>query len=425
MNGRTHDPMKVAYVVGRFPAMSQTFVLNQITGLIDRGVEIDVYARYRDTDTVQHGAVSTYRLAERTYYARAVSSNKARRRGQLALLLARALAGSRKSSAGISRVLRHGRVDGTRALGFSYLAANGNPTYDAILCHFGSEGILGAALRNVGLLKGPLLTAFHGFDLSRSLQEEGRDMYERLFAEGDLFLPVTDFWKHRLVELGCPAERILVHRMGVDCERFIFTPRTLPREGPAHLITVARLVEKKGVEYAIRAVAACAQAGMPVTYTVVGSGPLQPALNALIQELGAQSYITLVGPKPQEEVAHLLRQAHVLLAPSVTAADGNMEGLPVALMEALATGLPVISTRHSGIPELVQHDRTGLLVPERDPVALASALMLLLSNGGLYVSLSTEGRRRVETEFDVAVLNDRLHEIIRGLSRASAKPRVS
>jgi colanic acid/amylovoran biosynthesis glycosyltransferase len=415
--------MKVAFVVGRFPAVSQTFVLNQITGLIDRGVGVDVYSRYRDADRVRHAAVDAYGLRERTSYPRPAPAREALRRGRLAMLLARAFARSGGSPDRLVRLMRHGRTDGSRALGFSHLAAGGTRDYDAILCHFGSEGLLGSALRNVGLLRGPLLTAFHGYDLSRSLSEAGSDMYARLFVEGDRFLPVTDFWKAKLVELGCPPGKIVVHRMGVDCRRFTWAPRALPATGPVRLVTVARLVEKKGVEYAIRAVAACARAGMDVEYVIVGTGPLQPELAALASTLGVAERITLVGAKSQEDVAALLRESHILLAPSVTAADGNMEGLPVALMEALATGIPVVSTQHSGIPELVEDGVTGLLVPERDVDALAAALRRLASDRELYLRVSREGRRRVEAEFDVDALNDRLVEILRGA--AAARPRAA
>jgi colanic acid/amylovoran biosynthesis glycosyltransferase len=271
------------------------------------------------------------------------------------------------------------------------------------------------ALRNMGVIGGKLLTAFHGYDVSRYLREAGPEVYDRLFEEGDLMLPISHYWKDKLIELGCDPRKIGVHRMGVDTGRFAFTPRTLPAEGPLRLVTVARLIDKKGVEYAIRAVAAYAEQGGEVEYTIIGDGPLAPALSRMVRELGMESHIRLTGAMERPGVFATLNRSHVLLAPSVTSADGNQEGIPVAIMEGMATGIPVISTYHTGIPELVEDGVTGMLVPERDPAAIVASLTRLADDPEMYVRVAAAGRERVEQEFDIHRLNDRLVDVYRAV----------
>lgn len=404
--------MKVAYIVKSFPVLSETFVLNQITGLLDRGVEVDVYASWRGTEDMVHPAIESYSLLERTSYSQGVPENHIGRRARMTVLFARALARNARSPQAVWRLLRYGREDAYRALGF-VADRNGPAEYDAIHCHFGTNGDLALALRTMGVLNGPLLTTFHGYDISRYLLETSYHVYDRLFQEGDLFLPISDYWREKLIELGCPSEKIHVHRMGVDCEQFSFEPRSPPSGDGVRLLSVARLVEKKGIEYAIRAVAEFAHYRPDVEYVILGDGPLRPELEALVAKLEMQDRIKLLGGRPQPEVAAHLRRAHVLLAPSVTGEDGNMEGIPVALMEALATGIPVVSTHHSGIPELVKSGTSGLLAPERDVEALVQCLNRLVTDADLFTRLSVAGRQLVEDEYNIEKLNDRLVELFR------------
>jgi colanic acid/amylovoran biosynthesis glycosyltransferase len=260
----------------------------------------------------------------------------------------------------------------------------------------------------------------------------GPDVYERLFREGDLFLPISDYWKTRLVEHGCPEDRIVVHHMGVDCDQFEFAPREMEPGEPVRLLSVCRLVEKKGIEYAIRALAkvvgggasadSALDAGARLEYTIVGSGPLRPHLESVVDELGLSGCVRFLGSLPSDEVAELMAGAHVFLAPSVTAEDGNKEGIPVAIMEAMATGLPVVSSRHSGIPELVEDGVTGLLAEERDVSGLADRLARLVRDPELHARLAAAGRIRVEQEFSTSVLNPRLMGLFHGLVNGDRTP---
>ncbi len=181
------------------------------------------------------------------------------------------------------------------------------------------------------------------------------------------------------------------------------------------VLTIGRFVEKKGIEYGMRAIADLVARQIPVTYTVVGDGPLAPQFIALARELKIGHYIDFCGWQAQDDVARLLREHDVLLAPSVTDAKGDQEGIPVTIMEAMASGLPVVTSIHSGIPELVEHDVSGLLANERDVDGLSAALAALWQNTSLGERLSIAAREKVLRDHDIHTLNRGLVEQYRSV----------
>ena len=174
------------------------------------------------------------------------------------------------------------------------------------------------------------------------------------------------------------------------------------------MISVARLVEKKGIEYAIRAMARLVASEVKVQYRIIGDGPLLAPLKQLVSEMHLHEHIVFLGAKTSDEVIHELSGAHLFLAPSVTSYCGDMEGIPTVLMEAMAAGLPVISTLHSGIPELVEDGVSGKLVGERDVQALAQAMRELVANVEQWPAMGAAGREKVLREFNIKKLNERL-----------------
>jgi colanic acid/amylovoran biosynthesis glycosyltransferase len=181
------------------------------------------------------------------------------------------------------------------------------------------------------------------------------------------------------------------------------------------LLSVGRLVEKKGFEYAIMAAARVIQQFPHIQYEIAGDGPLKSSLKRIIAELGIAKNVRLVGWRDREEILHLLRTAHIFIAPSVTTEDGDQEGIPMVLHEAMASRLPVVSTRHTGIPELVYDGETGFLVPERDPEAIADKVSYLLKNPDRRHKMGERGRAQIEQYHDFDRQTDRLIEIYRSL----------
>jgi len=403
--------VRVAFVVGSFPEISETFILDQMTGLIDRGHEVMIFARPpADPGGRRHAAVDEYGLVQRTRYWD-------RQRGSRRDVVSRT--GSLLRSHPLRTVAEMARC-------FSGLARGGNlvrlwsrasmlrtaPTPDVIFAQFGTNGVIAEEARHICRLRVPLVANFLGYDLSRLLKERKPDFYARLFARGELMLPLSNFFRERLLSIGCPPEKIRVQRLGVDTTRFAFRARGRAAGAPTRFVSVARMVEKKGLETGLQAFALLEKDVPDVTWHIVGDGPLRPRLEEMRRTLALEERVVLHGAMPREAVREVLDESHILLAPSVTAANGDQEGTPVAIMEGMAAGLPVISTRHSGIPELVQDGVTGLLVPERDPEALAQALRQLALSPERWAEMGRRGRAVVEQEYDVKVLNDRLVEVL-------------
>jgi colanic acid/amylovoran biosynthesis glycosyltransferase len=404
-------PLNIAILAHEFPALSETFVIAHATGLIDLGHNITILANRPRADPQTHGDVTGYRLAERTIYG-----------GMGEPKVQRAVRGAGRLAA---QAVLHPPAAWRAATARDYQASIGTlhlldwwtrlrrlPKFDVIHAHFGPMGRTAAALRAIGALEGRLVTTFHGVDVSKSLLSDP-DMYADLFRTGDAFLPVSEYWKGRLMEHGCPFERIHVHHMGIDIGRFPFRARQTTGRGrngrPLRAITIGRLVEKKGIEYALEAVSLFAHRGYPVIHTIVGDGPLRAHLERVAGRLGITENVRFLGARDHRNVQQLLYQSDVMLAPSTTDGDGDQEGIPVTLMEAMASGLPVISTLHSGIPELVEHGTSGLLVVERDVEGLAAALQDVVKTDGLARRLAEAGRVAVERDFNQERL---LHDLV-------------
>lgn len=399
--------MRIAFLLRRFPVVSQTFVLNQITGLLDRGHGVELLVESAEPGP-RHPDVERYDLIARTEYWPHVPQSSATRWLKGVGLLGQLAVRRPLAAATALNVFAYGRLAATMNLAYAARPIVAGRRYDIVLCHFGENGNLGMALRDLGVLSGKLVTVFHGYDLSVDLRRHGLGMYARLFRKGDLFLPISERWRTRLIELGCPESRTAVHHMGIDPKRFRMQPRAAAATGTTRLVSVARLVEKKGIEHAIRAVAALSQQGVQVNYTIVGDGPLRPHLEQLAASLGVSNSIRFAGHQAQPDVIRMVNDAHLFVAPSVVSADGDEEGIPVVLMEAMAMGVPVVATHHSGIPELVEDGVSGRLVPERDDRALATAISEMAARPDRWAVFGAAGRARVLAAFDIAALNDAL-----------------
>jgi colanic acid/amylovoran biosynthesis glycosyltransferase len=407
--------LRIAFFVREFPALSETFILNQVSGLVALGHDVTIYAeRPRDEPRI-HPNVSRDGLIGRTRYLRMPRGKVPRVLYALVPLL-RLLWNRPGAVPGALSIRRYGRdAWSLRLLYWSALVIE-EPPFDVIHCHFGPTGQFAAKLREVGAMSGILGTVFHGVDISAYTRDRP-DYYRYLFSRGDVFLPISDNWRRRLVKLGCDPARIAVHHMGVAPHQYRFRPRRCERDKVLRLLTVGRLVEKKGVGYALRAVALLRNRSIPVRYDVVGDGELRDRLEDLANRLGISDCVNFRGWQDQHAVIRHMARNDVLLVPSVTTSDGDQEGIPVTLMEAMASGMLVVATDHSGIPELVTLGRSGVLVPERDAKGLADALVDLVARPDIWPAMSRAARTRVSDEFEIGVLNRaliRIYEMLLG-----------
>lgn len=397
-------PLRLAYLLPTFPELSNSFVVEQITGMIDRGHQVDIFAQHRNPIDCLPASVRPYNLDRRSRHL-AVAASPFARIGAAARLL---LGPGGRHRAFLDALDR--RVYGRHAWNLIQLHTAASfvrsGPYDVLHCHFGQLGVVGERLIRFGALDAALVTSFRGADIS-SLYPANPSRFRDLFRRGDLHLPVSLEFQRRLIAAGVPPERVVVHHDGIDLDRFPYRERR-PANGAARLLFVGRLAEKKGVTHALDALAILIESGRKANLSIIGDGPLASSLHDQAVTLGLASHVRFLGPRSLDEVATAMATAHVLVAPSVTASNGDQEGIPTVIKEAMATGMPVVSTAHSGIPELVDHGTTGFLAPERDATALADHLATLLDHPERWPEIGRKGRERIEREFDTERLNDDL-----------------
>lgn len=269
-----------------------------------------------------------------------------------------------------------------------------------IHAHFGDRGVL--MLQLAKQLKVPLVTTFYGYDVS-TLPREPRwvPRLKWLFEEGQLFLAEGPYMRDRLIELGCAPEKARVHHLGVDVRNVPFKERTAP-EGPMRILMAASFREKKGLIYGLEAFGRLAQRRRGrLQLSIIGDGPLKDELRERAQELKVMPFIRWLGYQPREVFLREALASHLFMSPSVVASDGDTEGgAPVAIIEAQATGLPILSTTHADIPEVTVPGESAYLVPERDVDALEERLEYLMDHPERWAEMGRAGRAHAIAEFN-------------------------
>ncbi len=402
--------MRVAFIVSQFPSLSETFILDQITGLLDRGCAVDIYAERPWCDSKVHRDVDKYNLLARTHYW-AVPSNKLWRLVKGMSLIMLNLHRKPTTLVRAFDFFEYGEISASLKLLYAAVSFLGRGPYDIVHCHHGPNGRLGVSLRDIDAVRGLIITTFHGYDVNMYPQECGEDIYEDLFNKGDLYTVNSNFTGSKIKELGCDENKIIRLPVGLKVSEFQYKEREALPGREIRVLTVARLVEKKGIEYSLKAIARVLGKHPNVRYRIVGDGPLREPLGTLIGQLDIQNNVELLGWKNQGEVRQLYNESHIFVLSSVTSSDGDQEGQGLVLQEAQAAGLPVVSTLHNGIPEGVLDGESGFLVPERDVDALADKLNFLIEHPELWPHMGRAGRKYVEERYDINTINDRLVEI--------------
>lgn len=297
-----------------------------------------------------------------------------------------------------------------------YLKLIGSRRPALVHAHFGVEAVYALPLAHK--LRVPLVTTFHGFDAtlsSKSLLTSRSPSWinyallrGQLARKGDVFLCVSEFIRQRVIELGFPAERTYVHHIGIDTESI--SPREKKDEKPL-VLHVARLVEKKGTEYLIRAFSKIAHVFPEAELIIIGDGPLRMPLEALVRSLNIQRQVHFKGASSHADVMMTMRNAAMLALPSVTANSGDAEGLGMVLIEAAAFGVPVIGTQHGGIPEAIIDSQTGFIVAERDIDSLAEKIYILLADQEQRFIMGDKARAFCESHFDIRRQTQKLEAI--------------
>ena len=405
--------MKIAFIVDKFPALSETFILNQVTGLLDLGHEVDIYTTYKRNTSKVHEEVRMYNLLNRTYYPK-MPLIKSWHNLKIILLI---ITNFHRNPMAILRslnTLKYSR-DALRLkllpICLPYFKRN---SYDIIHCHFGFNGNLGVLLKELGATKGKIVTTFHGYDLRRGLKH-GPNMYSPLRDRGDCFLSISKYSRTQLEKFGFDSIKIIDHPVGIDLDRFPFRwdKENKPPDyrEPVKILTVARLVREKGLEYGIMSIYELLKSNpnLNVQYNIIGEGILKEQLKELVSELGLIDVVGFLGEMDQTEVSKQMREAHIFLLPSVA------EALPIVLMEAQAIGLPVVATDVGSVDEIIADGKSGFVVPSQNVIALASKLEYLIKHPEFWPEMGRCGRKLVEERYNIKKLNRRLVEIYNAL----------
>jgi len=404
--------MKIAYFVERFPLISETFVLGQICGMIDRGHDVVIFADYGAQSDVHHAAIDEYELLDKvTVLPATLPTFFQRLPAAIGALASAAAAGQLRVVLRALNGVRFGRDAMNLKVLFRVAPHIGGSAFDIIHCQFGHLGIWVQRLRECGVLRGTLVTSFRGTDAMKIATQNPED-FAGLFEEGEKFPAVSRSVKRRLVEVGCPEDRVTILRSGIDLGVF-----DLRDDGslhhPVRLLTIARLTPVKGIEFALEAVKLLLASGVEVEYRLLGDGPLAEKLQDLAKKLQLEDHVIFEGRVDSRQVIDAINRADILLAPSIKGEQGEQEGLPNSLKEAMAIGVPSIGTNTGGIPELIEDGVNGFLVNQKDAVAIAERIRSLVENWDASKDIVANGRKTVEEHFDLHTLNSELEEIYR------------
>jgi len=249
--------------------------------------------------------------------------------------------------------------------------------------------------------RGPSIVSFHGADVMVDLDKPAyRAATQKMLEAVRLVLVRSQSLGRALINLGCPAGKVRLQRTGIPVEEIPFQPRDWPANGAWKFVQACRLIEKKGLRVSLRAFAKFSASHPASTFTVAGEGPLRHELGQLAAELGVADRVFFPGFISQTQLRELFYQSHIFLHPSEMGGDGNQEGVPNSMLEAMASGLPVFATEHGGIPEAIENGRSGILLPERDDVGLAHALLERTANLEGLAAMARNGAEAVRKYFE-------------------------
>ena len=275
------------------------------------------------------------------------------------------------------------------------------------LVTMGSFGCRSCAISAV-----PTVVSFHGADVRVNLDSPtARRLLLELFASCTLVLARSESLASSLLDLGCPPTKLRIQRTGIPLDTFRYLTRHKPADGAWRLLQACRLIAKKGLESTLRAFATFSKIHPNASLTIAGEGPLRGTLEELAARLRLEGRITFAGFVDQSALLDLYRESHLFLHPSEQAPNGDREGIPNSLLEAMATGLPCITTRHGGIPEAVTHMESGILVGESDPEGIEDWLDRLVRSDELRDSLGRRAAQTIAQKFDLKSQIEKLDEI--------------
>jgi colanic acid/amylovoran biosynthesis glycosyltransferase len=400
--------MKVGYVVKRYPRYSETFIVNEILAHEAAGEEIEIFSLLPPDDGHFQDAISRVRAPVTYLPAKGLKVDD----------FWSTLDGAGEILPDLWGLLEEARGENVRYVCQAVVLASEVRLRGIthLHAHFATASTTVARLA-ARFARVPYTLTTHAKDIFHE-SVSAEDLRRKLNDAGAT-ITVSDYNLEYLREsYGRAAQGVRRIYNGLELERF---PYEEPRERAAEIVAVGRLVEKKGFADLIEACSLLCDRGVEVRCRIIGFGEQEPELRAAVERLGLGNRVELLGPRPQGDLIKAVQGAAVFAAPCVVGGDGNRDGLPTVLLEAMALGTPCVSTDVTGIPEVLRDRETGLMVPQRDPAALANAIERLLGDPTLRVELAGRARRLIEAEFDVHRNAALLRETFEAVDAVSAR----
>jgi colanic acid/amylovoran biosynthesis glycosyltransferase len=408
--------MKIAVILGGFPKISETFILRHITGLLDLGHEVDIFARRNPGEAECQPDVERYHLRDRTQYFDTPTSRTGRLK-RAARLFARNILYHPVAMMKCLNVVRYPSMYSILN-NVMFVSPFLRGSYDVFLCYWGGNGIDFIILKDV-FRQSRFVARFGGDDYSIG-DESGYDVFSTLKQFADAFIVQTDYYgRATLQRYGFEDAKIKTLRHVIPVKNINFRERA-GHTGRVNILSIARLVEKKGLHYAIKGVLRLQRESpsVEIQYRIIGDGPLRGELELLTQELGGTGTIQFLGAMTSPEVFKWLNESDVFLLPSL------MEQAGYVLLEAQSCGLPVIATRVGGVSEMVREGKSAILISAQDSDAIAYALRALIDRSDCWAEMGKEGRAHVEAWHDSEKLLPSLVSILTGVDCDSNQKNV-
>ncbi len=390
-------------------------------------VDVKILSKNKGENNKIHKEIKKYRLLERTIFLN-IPQNIMKRIVYGFFVFAKVFSVSPKIALKSINILKYKKEALSLVLLFathSFLNKKDKWAPDIIHSHFGPNGKLAVFMKDIGVLdkKTLIITSFYGYDISGYVKNNREDVYNFLFKKCDSVIAISKHMKNELIKIGCPEEKIFIQHLGVNPDGFKFKKKA-PNSKKIKILTVARMVEKKGLEYSIKAFSkAINRHKINAEYFIIGDGPLKNKIELLISRLGIKKKVHVLGWRTREEVKNFMKKSDIFMLTSITAKNGDKEGTPTAILEAMSSGLPIISTFHAGIPEQVKNGVSGILVPEKNINEIEKAISFLVQNPALRLDMGKKGRTLVEKNFNSKFLNKSLLKLYRELLSQMPKKR--
>ncbi|MBI4709172.1 MAG: glycosyltransferase [Candidatus Portnoybacteria bacterium] len=403
--------IKIAFFIGTFPSITESWFVEQLTSLLDMGLSIDVFAFEGFGEYHISELMKKYRLLERTTYM-SFPENKIKRFFRAIWYFLKVLI--LKPSA-LSKIFKYQKYTrGGFPLKYLFWIAplvGKIEKYDVVHCHFGMIANRFLIIREILGLKQKFLTTFYGQDSSKYIKQKGEHVYDELKKTSSYFLLMTEEMKERFVAMGFPPEKLLVHYTALNIDNYEFNYKPLLAGEKFKLVTVGSFLEKKGLDDSIRAIGEVVSRGYKnIELNIVGGRfpDYEKMLRDLVDELKLNDRVVFRGLLPHSQTIAFFKEMHLMIQLSRRAQNGDTDDLPFVLLEGEICGLPVITTRHVGIPDGVKVGESGFLVEERNWKEAAEKIISLLDNPEKLKDLSFGANRFMKEKFDIKEYNQRL-----------------